>query len=113
VLANPLNKPVLGMLNSTRDTAGAVLQDSSFLHHLDPRLAQPFLDGFSQSMALVFLFSAATAATAFVVFLFMKELPLRQYSGLQETAIETAQDPAHADSDPNRGHSTVGPIPYP
>jgi hypothetical protein len=91
VLTDPMNKPVLSVLNGAGDSASGVLQNSSFLQHLDPRLAQPFFVGFSQSMALVFLLSAGIAAVAFALFLFMKELPLRQYSGLEETAMETAQ----------------------
>ncbi|MGQ0778195.1 MAG: hypothetical protein ACT4NY_27935 [Pseudonocardiales bacterium] len=34
--------------------AGGVLQDSSFLQDIDPRLARPFLVGFSDAMDLVF-----------------------------------------------------------
>ncbi|MFE4061980.1 hypothetical protein ACFXP3_37840, partial [Streptomyces sp. NPDC059096] len=43
------------------------LQDSAFLHALDPRAAQPFLDGYVSAMQVVFLTGAVVALTAFVI----------------------------------------------
>ena len=94
VLANPNNAPVLSMIRSA-GTSGAVgtsaLQDSSFIQQLDPRLARPFLVGFADSMHPVFLTAAVVVAVAFVLVLFMKELPLRTQSGIQARMAEDAE----------------------
>ena len=87
VLSNPANKPVLDMI-----TAGAgggsgattsALNDSSFINHLDPRLARPFLVAFANSMDTVFLLAAIVLAIAWVVVWFLPEEKLRSVSGLQ------------------------------
>jgi EmrB/QacA subfamily drug resistance transporter len=91
VLANPANQ---GVLRALRGGAGGntngVLNDSSFIQHLDPRLARPFLVGFAQAMDLVFLVAAGVLVLAFLVTLFIKEIPLRERSGLAEQAAENA-----------------------
>jgi EmrB/QacA subfamily drug resistance transporter len=94
VLADPANRPVLESLRGGGTDSAGALQDASFLHHIDPRLAHPFFVGFTESMAIVFLCSAGIAVIAFVVFLFMKEIPLRTHSGSQEAALEAALDGA-------------------
>jgi EmrB/QacA subfamily drug resistance transporter len=66
----------------------AALNDTSFLQHIDKRLAHPFLQGFSNSMDLVFLLTAGVALIAFVVMLVTKEIPLRMQSGLDAQASE-------------------------
>lgn len=100
VLANPNNAPVLSMISS-RGASGAVttaaLQDSSFIQKLDPRLARPFLVGFSDAMHPVFLSAAAVVAVAFVLVLFLKELPLRTQSGIQARMAEDAEGAAPPD----------------
>jgi EmrB/QacA subfamily drug resistance transporter len=90
VLRDPANRPVLDMLQGRGGGAGGALQDASFLHHIDPRLAHPFYVGFTDSMTLVFACSAGIAVLAFALFLFMKEVPLRKRSGLEEAALEAA-----------------------
>jgi EmrB/QacA subfamily drug resistance transporter len=76
VLASPANKPILAAIRSGSGNGG-VLQDSSFLQHADPRLARPYLVGFSSSMDTVFLIAALVIAAAFVLLLFLKEAPRR------------------------------------
>ena len=75
VLNNPVNKPVLDALKGGGN--GGVLQDSSFLQTVDPRLARPFLEGFASSIDAVFLTGAFVMIVAFVTTLFIKEIPLR------------------------------------
>ncbi|MBA0127567.1 MFS transporter [Haloechinothrix sp. YIM 98757] len=53
-----------------------IMRDSSFLKDLPVEQAQPFLMGFSESVSLVFYVAAGVAVTAFVLLLFMRELPL-------------------------------------
>ena len=52
------------------------LQDSSFIQQLDPRLAQPFLVGFSDAMSAVFLVAAGVLVLAFVASLFLPHVDL-------------------------------------
>jgi len=103
VRADPANRIVL---DAVRDggvgaNAGGVLQDSSFLQQIDPRLARPFLVGFSEAMDLVFLVAAGVMFLAFVLMLFLEEIPLRTQSGIEaraaELAAETAATPLSTD----------------
>ena len=93
VRANPANKPVLEMLNGWRRGAGTsqALNDSSFINHLDPRLARPFLVGFSESISVVFLLGAAVIAVAFAIVWFLPEEKLRTQSGLQAQQTQAAE----------------------
>lgn len=67
------------------------LDDSSFLNHLDPRLAAPFLEGFAGSVSLVFLVATAVMVIGLATVLFLPEEPLRDLSGLQARAQEAEQ----------------------
>ncbi|MCL6299986.1 MFS transporter [Streptomyces kronopolitis] len=105
VLHNPANKPVLDMLQHPGNgNSSGVLSDSSFIQQLDPRLAEPFKRGFADSMHTVFLMGAIVVALAFVLMWFIKEMPLRQLSGLQaraqaEAEADAAARPAESASD--------------
>ncbi|MEU0451943.1 DHA2 family efflux MFS transporter permease subunit [Streptomyces sp. NPDC006129] len=89
VRANPANRPVLDMVQGHGSSgADQVLSDSSFIQKLDPRLAVPFKMGFADSMHVVFLTAAAVMVLGFLLVLFIKEVPLRQVSGLQARAAE-------------------------
>ncbi|MFB6437463.1 MFS transporter [Streptomyces sp. NPDC056411] len=100
VLRDPANKPVLDMLKHPGNGGSSgVLSDSSFIQHLDPRLAEPFKRGFAESMHTVFLMGAAVVAVAFVLIWFIKEVPLRQISGLQARAQAEAEAEGRAAAD--------------
>ncbi|MFD7923560.1 MFS transporter [Streptomyces sp. NPDC059740] len=88
VLHDPANKPVLQMLQHPGGNSTGVLNDSSFIQQLDPRLSEPFKQGFADSMHTVFLTGAIVVAVAFLLVLFIKEVPLRTVSGLQARAAE-------------------------
>ncbi|EST34921.1 MFS transporter [Streptomyces roseochromogenus] len=101
VRANPANAPVLDMFKHPGASGGSgsgVLDDSSFIQRLDPRLAEPFKAGFTDSMQLVFLIAAAVMVLGFLVAVWTKEVPLRQVSGLEARAAEenggSAREPA-------------------
>jgi EmrB/QacA subfamily drug resistance transporter len=101
VRANPANNVVLQAIQTgggsgSGGNAGGVLQDSSFLQHIDPRLARPFLVGFSDAMDVVFLVAAAAMLFAFVLILFLKEIPLRSQSGIEALAAELAAEAGDA-----------------
>ncbi|MDI5967655.1 MFS transporter [Streptantibioticus silvisoli] len=93
VASNPVNKPVISMLQNHGATGGSanVLNDSSFIQKLDPRLAEPFKQGFADSMHSVFFLGAAVMVASFLLMLFIKEVPLRQVSGLEARAAEAAE----------------------
>lgn len=96
VRANPADKVVLQALQAGgiggSGNAGGVLQDSSFLQHIDPRLARPFLVGFANAMDGVFLVAAGVMSVAFVLMLFLTEVPLRTQSGIEALAAEFAAE---------------------
>ena len=70
---------------------GGVLKDSSFLNTLDARLAKPFLQGFSDSMDLVFLVGSAVMVVGFVVMLFLPNVELRSGSSYAQRGQDEAQ----------------------
>ncbi|MEV3854883.1 MFS transporter [Streptomyces sp. NPDC050095] len=100
VVSDPANKPVLDMLKNPGSGGGSdVLSDSSFIQHLDPRLAEPFKQGFASSMHVVFLITAGVVALAFLMVLWTKEVPLRKMSGLEaRAAAENGEEPDAADT---------------
>jgi EmrB/QacA subfamily drug resistance transporter len=85
VVSNPANAPVLTMAKggSTLSGSASALNDSSFINHLDPRLARPFLLGFANSIDTVFLLAAIVMAVAWAIVWFLPEEKLRSLSGLQ------------------------------
>ncbi len=72
--------------------AGALLQNSSVIKHVDPRLARPFVVGFADSIETVFLVGACILVVAFLLLLFLKEVPLRTQSGIDARASELAAE---------------------
>ncbi|MER8114266.1 MFS transporter [Streptomyces sp. NPDC094031] len=90
VRADPANAPVLDMIKHPAASGGGsgVLDDSSFIQQLDPRLAQPFKEGFTDAMHVVFLCAAAIMVLGFLVAVWTKEVPLRKVSGLEARAAE-------------------------
>lgn len=56
------------------------LGGTSFLAHLDPTIAAPFLNAFAHAMDLTALVAAAVAAAGFVLSLVVHEQPLRTMS---------------------------------
>ncbi|MCO5308393.1 MAG: DHA2 family efflux MFS transporter permease subunit [Austwickia sp.] len=92
VLANPANAPILAMLKGGTSGAGAggsMLADTSFLSRIDPRLAIPFRQGFSDSIDLVLMCAVAVLSITVVFTLFVPE---RALAG----RVEHAEPPAGA-----------------
>ena len=85
VRADPANAPVLRVLDHGR-LSDVPLDDSSFIGHLDARLAEPFRLGFAESMSGVFLTAMAVLVVGFVLALLLKELPLADRSALAARA---------------------------
>jgi EmrB/QacA subfamily drug resistance transporter len=94
VTSNPDNQPVLQMLKGAGTAFN--IDDSSFIGKLDPRLARPVLEGFAQSIGLVFTIGAAVLAIAFVVSFFLPEEKLRTQSGIQARESQEAATAATA-----------------
>jgi len=70
--------------------AGISMDDTSFIHQLDPRIAAPFQIGFSNAITSVMLIAAVIAFIGLVVIFFLPSLPLKETSGLQAMADEAA-----------------------
>lgn len=66
-----------GLLRLASTGSQSALDDTAFLRHLDPVLAQPFLRGFTSALDIAFLTATAVMAAALVLALSIKELPLR------------------------------------
>jgi EmrB/QacA subfamily drug resistance transporter len=115
VIANPANAQILqGAQSGDLSAASGVLSDSAFLQQIDPGLARPFLVGFTDSMTLAFLVAAMVMFLAFVLVLFIKELPLRTMSGAQaRLAEEAAAMPAVSPSEPVGETVPADPQPAP
>ncbi|MGW2694965.1 MDR family MFS transporter [Streptomyces sp. NPDC001296] len=97
VLSDPANKPVLDMLKHPQAAGvngSGALDDSSFIQHLDLRLAEPFRVGFTDSLHVVFLLVAGVMVLGFLVAVWTKEVPLRRVSGLEARAAEERRGPA-------------------
>ena len=94
VLANPANRAVLDAVQhgAAGGGGGPNLNDTSFLSHIDPRLARPFLEGFSSSMDTVFLVGGLVIAVGFALVWFLKEVPLSTQSGMQRRAADAAEE---------------------
>jgi len=82
VQADPVDQSVLSALAS--GTAGRMsLTDTSFLNHLDSRLALPFLQGYSSAMSLTFLCGTAVLVVGLATVVMLPRVALRQVSGLE------------------------------
>ncbi len=94
-LVDPANAEFAQQLQQSQASGDAiggsgVLQDSSFLTDLDPRLARPFLEGFADAMDLVFLVAAIIMVLGFVIMLFLPQVELRSGSAQAQAAAEAA-----------------------
>ena len=91
VLADPNN---VEFLKNLKDNPGALSDqlstDSSFLNHLDPRLARPFLVGFSDAGVTVFWAAGIVVALSVILAVFIKAPKLRDKSAMQEAAQAAA-----------------------
>ncbi|MFC9242951.1 MDR family MFS transporter [Streptomyces sp. NPDC057136] len=95
VHTDPDNAPFFKALD-TGDT-GHLLSDSSFLEHLDPRLARPFRAGFTESIDLVFLIAACVLVLGFVAALMIKEVPIRTAPDADEVTGTPEEDAPEAE----------------
>ncbi|MBT0771337.1 MFS transporter [Kineosporia sp. J2-2] len=85
VTSDPANAPIVNLVTK-HDAGGLSIDDSSFITQLDPALARPVLEGFADSMHLVFLIGASVLVLAFLLSWFLPEEKLRTQSGLQARA---------------------------
>jgi len=90
LLADPKNSAFL----PGADIMDRITQDSSFLKTASPELADPIKTAFAESAANVFLSATIVIVVGFALSLFIKELALRNKSGVQEKA-EAAAAAAH------------------
>lgn len=86
LLADPKNSAFL----PGADIMARITQDSSFLKTASPELAGPIKTAFAESAANVFLTATIVIVAGFALSLFIKELALRNKSGVQEKAEAAA-----------------------
>jgi EmrB/QacA subfamily drug resistance transporter len=92
VVNDPNNAGVVNAIKTGAGLPAGALDDTSFLKHLDPRLARPFLIGFSDSIDLVFLCGLGVLLVALVVVFFLPEERLRSVSGIEARRQEEAEE---------------------
>jgi predicted MFS family arabinose efflux permease len=75
-----------GALRLASSGSQSALNNTAFLAHLNPVLAQPFRQGFSSALDIAFLASAVVMAAALGLALLIRELPLRTTVAAQPAA---------------------------
>ena len=91
-----------------RPPTGSVdLNDTSNLTRLPSAVREPILAGFSDAMSVVFLVGACVLVIAFVLSIMMKEVPLRQMSGIEQARADAAA--AAAAAAPANGQAAAVP----
>lgn len=109
VLADPGNAGILDVLQHPEQIGTALNEDSSFLNTADPRLAAPFLDGFSNATSGPFWVALAVVGVALVLALFFRVPPLRQKSAMEEAMEERAAQ-AQLEADASAPGSIAPPV---
>lgn len=94
ITANPslLALPENAVLKDGGDLADLVATDSSFLQTISPEIAHPIQQAFTEAGDVVFMSAAAVIAVAFVLTFFVKEIPLRDKSGVEAAAEDAANE---------------------
>jgi hypothetical protein len=99
ITANPalLQEPQNAILQSAGPSGLGELvnTDSSFLQVISPEIALPIQTAFVQSGAIVFGSAAVVVAVAFVLTLFVKEIPLRDKAGFAAAADDAKTASMH------------------
>ena len=92
IKANPalLNDPRNAVFKDPAAVGAAITTDSSFLKTASPELANPIKQAFAESASGVFISATAVVVVAFVLSFFIKEVALRNKSGVQERAEQAA-----------------------
>ena len=110
VAADPANQPVLAAIKGGAGLPKGAIDDTSFLSHIDSRLARPFLEGFTASIDTVFVYGAVVLAIASIVVLFLPEEKLRSVSGIEARRQQDARTAKEAAAAANAAtvHETVG-----
>lgn len=109
VLADPGNARILDILQNPSQIGGALNEDSSFLNTADPRLAAPFLDGFSNATTGPFWVALVVVVIALVLAFFFKAPPLRQKSAMEE-AMQARAEQAQLEADASAPGSVSLPV---
>jgi EmrB/QacA subfamily drug resistance transporter len=91
-----------------RPPTGSVdLNDTSNLKRLPSAVQEPILAGFSDAISVVFLVGACVLVIALVLSIMMKEVPLRQMSGIEQARADAAA--AAAAAAPANGQAAAVP----
>jgi EmrB/QacA subfamily drug resistance transporter len=97
VTGDPANQPILAAAHGGGAVGSSALNDTSFLSKVTPILARPFKEGFSTSMDMIFIVAAAILVVAFILLVFLPQVPLRTQSAM---AAREGAVPSPAESQP-------------
>ena len=94
IVNDPANAGILDLLSrgasNPESLSGALSGNTSFLNGADSALALPFIEGFAVSAQSVYFVALIVAFAAFVLSWFIKDEPLREKSGHQESVDAAA-----------------------
>jgi EmrB/QacA subfamily drug resistance transporter len=109
---DPANAPIVNAVRGGGNLSSNALNDTAFLNHVTAILARPFKVGFSDSMDMIFLAASAIMLIAFIIFLFLPQIPLRTQSGLSARAADDAAAAASSSEGPAQSQvPTQGQVP--
>jgi EmrB/QacA subfamily drug resistance transporter len=91
VLKDPANAQILALYKDPSAIGTSLDGNTSFLISANPALAEPFLVGFSNAIVSIYWIGLAVVAGAFVLSWFLKAVPLREKSAMQEAADQDAE----------------------
>lgn len=90
ITSDPANAAIIAVYQNPASLGTSLDGDTSFLVGANEALAQPFLIAFTEATVSVYWIGMVVVAIAFVLSWFLKAVPLRQKSAMQEAADDAA-----------------------
>jgi hypothetical protein len=90
ITSDPANAAIIAVYQNPASLGTSLDGDTSFLVGANEALAQPFLIAFTEATVNVYWIGMVVVAIAFVLSWFLKAVPLRQKSAMQEAADDAA-----------------------
>jgi MFS family permease len=90
ITSDPANAAIIAVYQNPAGLSTSLDGDTSFLVGANEALAQPFLIAFTEATVSVYWIGMVVVAIAFVLSWFLKAVPLRQKSAMQEAADDAA-----------------------
>jgi EmrB/QacA subfamily drug resistance transporter len=84
-----------GLTSGDTGVGSKALDDTSFIHRLDPVLARPFKEGFAHAFDTTFVVIGCVMLVAVVLVAFFREIPLRETSAMEARRADSAAAAGH------------------